>query len=276
MTFEQYYLQTEGIKNKLATAGLAALLPFQSLATNAPPRRPRPPTTQQQQQPLTAEEANTTDNILAATLTGEARGEGADGMRAVLNVLLNRLRYTNGDFNDLRAIALAPYQFSIWNGRNQESRTQFVNRMRGTPQWATAVQLVQQARRGAVQDNTGGATFYHTSAVNPTWRNDFRQTATIGNHIFYTHEGSNASSFIPGRRNLPRMRVAEAIDTPNNGFVDRPIGGPNLVNFSPNFKPPVGLYRGSDQIGVPTLTSMKMRAKKLRRLARKHKRSRKL
>jgi len=38
---------------------------------------------------------------------------------------------------------------------------------------------------GASRTLTGGATFYHTKAVNPSWARKFERTATIGQHYFY-------------------------------------------------------------------------------------------
>ncbi|MFN3525574.1 MAG: cell wall hydrolase [Paracoccus sp. (in: a-proteobacteria)] len=32
---------------------------------------------------------------------------------------------------------------------------------------------------------TGGATYFHTPAVRPSWSNRFQRTARIGRHIFY-------------------------------------------------------------------------------------------
>ncbi|HIP24146.1 MAG TPA: cell wall hydrolase, partial [Rhodobacteraceae bacterium] len=34
---------------------------------------------------------------------------------------------------------------------------------------------------------TGGAVFYHTDAVAPSWMNAMVQTTVIGDHIFYRH-----------------------------------------------------------------------------------------
>lgn len=69
-----------------------------------------------------------------------------------------------------------------------------------------------------------------------------------------------------------KKKVNEEIDTPNNGFLSRPIGGPNLVNFSPNFKAaPGGIYLGSDQIHTPTVQLTKIKALKASRKFNKRK-----
>ena len=38
---------------------------------------------------------------------------------------------------------------------------------------------------GAARALTGGATHFHTVAVNPSWAAVFPQTAQIGTHLFY-------------------------------------------------------------------------------------------
>lgn len=258
MNFQDYYYthqQTdEGLKSTLATAGLAAMLPFAGMAGDKGVEKQKPAITATAIKPLSVQEAVTPVNIIAATLTGEARGEGEKGMQAVLNVLMNRLKYANeSDLNKLKDVALARKQFSIWNNlKTDEQKARFVNKMRETPQWAIAMKLINEAKTGKLRDITGNATFYHTNKVDPDWGGMFTKTNVIGNHIFYNHGRNNVSSFIPGRKN--KKAVKETIDTPNAGFLQRPVGGPNLVNFSPNFKDaPGGLYLGSDQIHTPTL-----------------------
>jgi hypothetical protein len=113
------------------------------------------------------------------------------------------------------------------------------------------------------------ATFYfNPNKVKPDWSDTFTRTNTIGNHVFYNHGDTNVSPFLPKKKK--RRLNLEEIDTPNNGFVSRPIGGPNLVNFSPNFKPAPGIYLKSDQIHTPTIQSTRIRAiRALRRLKKR-------
>lgn len=276
MNFQEYYYthqQTdEGIKSSLAAAGLAAMLPFTGMADKVS-QKSKPAITAPVLAPLSVQEALAPINIVAATLTGEARGEGEKGMQAVLNVLMNRLKYAKEtDLNKLKDVSLAKKQFSIWNKlTTDEDKAAFVNRMRKTPQWATAIKLIENAKNGKLPDITGNATFYHTNKIEPDWSDTFVKTNTIGNHIFYNHGKNFVSPFIPGKKNIKQGKksVNEEIDTPNNGFVTRPVGGPNLVNFSPNFKDsPGGIYLGSDQIHTPTL--QKTVIKQLRKGRRKN------
>jgi spore germination cell wall hydrolase CwlJ-like protein len=38
------------------------------------------------------------------------------------------------------------------------------------------------------EDVTNGATHYHNTSVTPYWTDSMKQTAVIGNHIFYREE----------------------------------------------------------------------------------------
>lgn len=277
VTFEYYYKTQnqhvdEGLKSSLGGAALAAMLPFMGQAANKKPinvstnliKAPITATSNNKQQikkqkvePLPKEQALSPTNVVLATLTGEARGEGVEGMKAVLNVLNNRLKAAKvNDLNKLKDVALQNMQFSIWNKLSDVEKAQFVNQMRKTPQWNIANKLLIQLKAGELEDNTNGATFYfNPNIVRPNWSKKFIQTTTIGNHDFYNHGKVNVSPFLPKSRKLN-----EEIDTPNNGFVTRPIGGPNLVNFSPNFKSAPGIYLKSDQIHTPTIQAMRMRS----------------
>lgn len=263
----------EGLKSSLAAAGLAAMLPFAGLAGDKVPEKQKPAITVPVLKPLSVQEALLPENIVAATLTGEARGEGEKGMQAVLNVLMNRLKYAKEtDLNKLKDVSLARKQFSIWNDKKtDEQKAAFVNKMRKTPQWATAIKLIDNAKNGKLPDITGNATFYHTNKVDPDWSDTFVKTNIIGNHIFYNHGKEFVSPFIP-KKVLKKKPLKEEIDTPNNGFLQRPVGGPNLVNFSPNFKDaPGGIYLGSDQIHTPTIQAARLRNLYKKKLRKKNK-----
>ena len=59
-------------------------------------------------------------DVLARTIWGEARGEGLEGMRAVANVILNRVKIAelkNGFWwgSNIIQVCQKPYQFSCWN-----------------------------------------------------------------------------------------------------------------------------------------------------------------
>ena len=131
-------------------------------------------------------------NIMAATLIGEAGGEGIKGMQAVANVIMNR---ADGDFAKTGLVCVRPYQFSMWN-KKQDQIESVVAKAQQHPRWKDAMLLVQQAKDGTLQDITDGSTFYfNPKLAKPSWASDFEKTTSIGNHVFYKHGNVNVSRF---------------------------------------------------------------------------------
>lgn len=128
---------------------------------------------------------STEKDIITACLIGEAGGEGAGGMQAVMNVIANR---AHGDPHKFAQECLKPYQFSMFNDATVKKTVKLgdiVAKARKHPKWNEALALVKQAATKKLEDVTGGATHYHTPAVNPSWNTQLQQVATIGNHLFY-------------------------------------------------------------------------------------------
>ncbi len=128
-------------------------------------------------------------DVLARTLWGEARGEGETGMRAVANVILNRVEVAGlfGGYwwgNDVLRVCLKPYQFSCWN-KNDPNYTKLLGVTEDNPVFALALDIANSALRGQLQDITQGATHYHTQQINPAWASRRDPCARIGAHIFY-------------------------------------------------------------------------------------------
>ncbi|MCM1323834.1 MAG: cell wall hydrolase [Acetobacter sp.] len=124
---------------------------------------------------------NQTD-YLARTMWGEARGEGARGMQAVGNVILNRVKAGGWYGASIKDVVLKPYQFSAWN-INDPNRVKMLNAT--DKDLAQARKIAEQLISGSLDDITNGATNYHATNVSPTWAKNMTQTAVIGNHIFY-------------------------------------------------------------------------------------------
>lgn len=129
--------------------------------------------------------------LLAATVWGEARSEGEDGMRAVAHVMVNRIGQRFGE--DLATVILSPKQFSVWNRGDPNRRLvqAFVaNPARYTaaddPHWVTAQRVAREVLSGQSVDPTGGALFYHTRAIRPRWAGQGVGRQVIGAHVFYT------------------------------------------------------------------------------------------
>lgn len=123
-------------------------------------------------------------DLIAACLIAEAGGESHQGIQAVANVIANRAKH---DPNRAQAVILKPKQFSAFNGigNDPEKLQAFIAKQKKHPVWAYASTLAQQVLAGKIQDVTGGATSYHTTAIHPYWADFMTKTVTIGHHIFY-------------------------------------------------------------------------------------------
>lgn len=122
----------------------------------------------------------------------EARGEGSDGMRAVVQVVLNRARHPSFP----RSVCGVVFQGS---GRRVGCQFSFtcdgsmrapVNRAA----WNRARTVASAALSGAVYAGVGNATFFHTTGVSPSWRNSLLRVSQVGSHIFYRFGGRAGSS----------------------------------------------------------------------------------
>ena len=122
--------------------------------------------------------------IMSKTMWGEARGEGARGLQAVGNVIMNRVEAGSWYGASVKDVCLKPYQFSCWNERDPnraiiENMTEKQLELNGT------LAIARKVINGQLPDITGGATHYHNKNIKPYWAASMEKTATIGNHIFY-------------------------------------------------------------------------------------------
>ena len=82
------------------------------------------------------------------------------------------------------------YQFSCWNAgdpnlraiRNVEALAPDSHDGR---MWLAARRIAEEILSGRSADPTGGALFYHTTAVAPLWSRGVAPIALIGNHVFF-------------------------------------------------------------------------------------------
>ena len=166
--------------------------------------------------PIAPREVDETElRLLAATMWGEARSEGEDGMRAVGHVMVNRIGPRFGE--TLSTVILSPRQFSVWNRGDPNRR--FVVNFVANPEpytsgenaaaWEAAQRIAREVLSGQSVDPTGGALFYHTRAVRPRWAPHGVGRQTIGQHIFYADVPD------PGIRRTPRtIDIAQALRVP--------------------------------------------------------------
>jgi len=137
-------------------------------------------------------------DIVAAALIGEAGGEGYEGMQAVMNVIMNRVKGGN-PFRGAVDVVLKPKQFSFFDDYNAGSvkMGDVVTKAMQHPRWAMAKELALVGMQGKLEDLTGGATHYHVtkgpSKVKPYWSSpqfggknkEALATNTIGSHTFF-------------------------------------------------------------------------------------------
>jgi len=122
-------------------------------------------------------------DILVKTVAGEARGEGARGMQAVAEVILNRLNHTQFP-NTIEEVCKQNRQFSCWNSsdpnRHKIGRLHPQDRLYRQAHLAVSKALYD---RRILPKNT---TYFHTLQVSPRWATNKRRVAEIKGHVFYS------------------------------------------------------------------------------------------
>ena len=126
---------------------------------------------------------------LTEALYFEARSETLEGQFAVGEVILNRVdsrKFPNSVCGVVTqgAHRLHACQFSY----NCDGKAEHFAEARA---YARSGKLAKMLLDGRARVLTSGATYYHTSAVNPSWSRSFTITAQIGSHIFYNAETSS-------------------------------------------------------------------------------------
>ena len=136
-------------------------------------------------------EASRDLDCLTEAVYYEARGEGRDGMRAVAQVVLNRVRHPSYP----KSVCGVVYQ-----GSNRSSGCQFsftcnseVLGRRNAAAWDRARTIASGALSGQVFGTVGNATHFHTTAVAPNWRTSLVRVAQVGDHLFYRFSGRSGS-----------------------------------------------------------------------------------
>jgi N-acetylmuramoyl-L-alanine amidase len=132
--------------------------------------------------------------VLAATVYGEARGDGRLGQEAVACVVTNRvaLRHVTDrkQFGDgtVRGCCLVPEQFSCWNrGDPNRAKLFALDFVTAEASLSGCIAVAAQALAGALADPTHGATFYKVSTLAwpREWGAETPPLATIGRQSFY-------------------------------------------------------------------------------------------
>ena len=152
------------------------------------------PDTPAQQFQLKADESSRERALecLTQAVYYEAASEGADGQRAVAQVVLNRMRHPGFP---------ASVCGVVYQGSQLPTGCQFTftcDGSLGRPPiasiWAQARKIAAQALAGKVDAAVGHATHYHADYVVPYWADSFLKQVQIGHHIFYRLKGNFGSA----------------------------------------------------------------------------------
>jgi len=116
---------------------------------------------------------------LAVALYYEARGEPAEGIKAVAEVIINRV-YDDRYPDSVCDVVWEPKQFSFTDDGLSDTPAP------EDPSW----KMVKTSAKEALQGNLVGisSTHYHSNKVSPSWSRHYRLDGVIGNHIFYSNE----------------------------------------------------------------------------------------
>lgn len=124
-------------------------------------------------------------NCMAEAIYHEARGESTRGQAAVAEVILNRVESRQFP-SSVCGVVNQPSQFSYTIG----GRKAIGNKAA----YLRARDIARRALSGAPRVLTGGATYFHTPSVKPSWSRRFQRTVQIGRHIFYRPGGRQVAS----------------------------------------------------------------------------------
>lgn len=132
--------------------------------------------------------------VMAKTIYGEARGEGAEGMEAVACVIINRYKVQKWftgyrieygvKIPGIAETCRKPRQFSCWNEKDANFRLlQKVDEKDEV--FASCLNLAARAIAGRLEDFTNNATYYHTKTIRPKWTMHKSPCYRVGSHLFY-------------------------------------------------------------------------------------------
>ena len=126
---------------------------------------------------------------LSRTIYWETRGEGADGMEAVANVVMNRLGH-EGFPNTICEVVRqgqehGTCQFSWWCDGHSDDAEEDTS-------YAIAKEVARKALNGQLTDRTAGALYFHQRKATPSWSEEYIKTAEIGEHVYFKPQNGTA------------------------------------------------------------------------------------
>jgi spore germination cell wall hydrolase CwlJ-like protein len=171
----------------------------------------------------------------------EAASEGADGQRAVAQVVLNRMRHPAYP-NTVCGV--------VYQGAERPFGCQFTFTCDGSlarvpvpSLWKQAHRIATEALTGKVFAPAGHATHYHADYVLPYWADSLDKSLQVGRHIFYRLKGGlGASSFFRQRYGgvEPLPPPPTAVEVAAEAVASAAVPAFTPPNIDPNLQAPVG------------------------------------
>ena len=124
-------------------------------------------------------------DIMARLIWGEAEGEGAIGMQAVGNVIMNRVDAKSKYGADAQDIIMEQNQFSAID--DPERIKKMMDLTEDNIDYIQALEISKKLLAGELEDITNGATHYYnpkTANINQDWIKQYPITYEHGKHIF--------------------------------------------------------------------------------------------
>jgi spore germination cell wall hydrolase CwlJ-like protein len=161
----------------------------------------------------------------------EAASEGADGQRAVAQIVLNRMRHPAYPSTVCGV---------IYQGSDRPTGCQFTFTCDGSlarvpvqSLWKQARTIATQALAGKVFAPVGHATHYHADYVLPFWADSLDKSVQVGRHIFYRLKGGlgaarTFSQRYGGREPEPPPPSAVEVALEAIGSLDPMSGAPTV------------------------------------------------
>jgi exopolysaccharide biosynthesis WecB/TagA/CpsF family protein len=175
----------------------------------------------------------------------EAAGEGADGERAVAQVVLNRMHHPGYP---------ASVCGVVYQGSERGTGCQFTFTCDGsllrTPApalWARALKIAEESLAGKVFAAIGHATHYHADYVLPYWADSLDKSVQVGRHIFYRLRSTlgDRNAFVQRYAGAePEVHPANALVLPQSAVTAQLAGA--LISDSLN-----GAAKDVEKAGVP-------------------------
>jgi hypothetical protein len=198
----------------------------------------------------------------------EAGNQSEDGMRAVAQVVLNRVRHPSWP----NSVCGVVYQGPMRAGGGCQFTFTCDGSLARTPVptlWARSRQFAAEALAGRTHAGVGLSTFYHANYVFPSWAPRLVKTATIGAHIFYRLPGlagapGSFSDAYAGSEPVVRgssymARASRGVAMPASSFAGAPAFNP-----APGYRAPAPAPVPSDIPQDPRWTASNLPASNIR------------